>query len=499
MNAKASTPIRIGHVCMLIAILFAQSKSALSNDVLPEPLPGPDMLEQVVQLEHNNASACVLLNTGKVFCWRNTLTGVDYIDLPANEAGYESINTTLNNDIAAITLSNTQLCGIGNTKGVACMYFGASGNDSNPGLDNPPEPDAQYLAMSSISDADSTICAIQTDGRTVCWGADADINHIPAGAHYLKQVDVFSGSACGVDLTGSVICWGKPVAQFGDKDPGSIKNAKQVSLGEFGACIIDADDKLQCFGGMTEYTDAFKARKFRWINVQSRYVENRKPLLCYKYDTGAGGCRYTSYYMGSIGHGSIIPNVGKAKHVSWNGKSCVITTDNGMSCIETFYSPIQQFPSAPENLYMMDFPGTTDVQLFWNQPSTNGDDSDYATGYEIYRNNQLIDRIGRVNTYFDDNVSGDTNYEVRAIRGKIAGYSSFVSAPADIPETNEEEEQSDSDQDQQIVSDDDQQQNQQSELTITPTENNGGTGAGSGLFLLLVFMLGSRRFRQRIV
>ena len=46
-------------------------------------------------------------------------------------------------------------------------------------------------------------------------------------------------------------------AHFGDVGVATIGPAKQISLGTSGACIIDLNDRLECFGEISSFTDIF--------------------------------------------------------------------------------------------------------------------------------------------------------------------------------------------------------------------------------------------------
>lgn len=476
----------IQGTAFLATVLISSGVHANDFGETLQPLPGPRIIEEIVDLEHNIQSTCVLKENGQAFCWNNTLSGTDNMTVAPNEAGYKTLNTALNNDIEEISLSNMQLCGIGKTSGVACVYFGDAQPDVNPRLDNPPEPDAAYIAMTSISQSDSSICAIQNDNRTVCWGSHDGINQIPPEAQYLKQVDTFADLACGIDLTDNVACWGAGTSsqQLDDINPASFGKAKQISLGESSVCIIDSNEKLICLGEMSEYTDAFSYRSFSSIDIQAR--AHNKPLLCYQYINGSRGCRYTSLYMGSIGNGSAIPNFGELKLISWAEKSCVITTENKMICVPSFYTPINQFPTAPENLQI--FRNATQyIEIIWDKASELNTDDDYATGYEIYRNDVLLGTTGLVSKYFVENISGAVNIEVRPVRGAIAGYSSFVSDSGHLTDWDNDQDGAQSDDTPDTEFDSSQEEARQEQAS------NGTGGAGASLALPLIMLMVRRR------
>jgi len=233
---------------LAISAIMVITPLALNAQELGEPRIGAEILPETVQLVHNSRTACALQNAGDVFCWANSV--FSGLDTPADEAGFSTLNVTLNNDIRAITLSDNHHCAIGQVSGVACVNLDVSPFNIDFGLDNPPEPDASYLSISDIRGGDANVCGIQTDNRVVCWGFVDSVNDVPPEAAFLQQVDVFSGRACGIDLNNALVCWGDigrtftgEDLQFGDVDITSIGAAKQIALGNFGACLI----RRRCF------------------------------------------------------------------------------------------------------------------------------------------------------------------------------------------------------------------------------------------------------------
>jgi len=85
-----------------------------------------------------------------------------------------------------------------------------------------------------------------------------------------------------------------------------------------------------------------------------------------------------------------------------------------------------QFPTAPRNL-SVDFFSETEAELTWARPSESRLSDEFASGYEIFRDGVLIERLPVVTSFFDNNTNPAANYEVRATRALIAGASSFTS------------------------------------------------------------------------
>ena len=109
---------------------------------LGEPLTGPEIVAETVQIERNYDVNCVLRNTGSVFCWeRRLFLTISFEDFNPDVGSFSELNTALDNDIASITLDGNNLCGIGRESGVACV---ATRNPSSvlSLVRTPPEPEA---------------------------------------------------------------------------------------------------------------------------------------------------------------------------------------------------------------------------------------------------------------------------------------------------------------------------------------------------------------------
>lgn len=396
---------------------------------------GDEILQEAVDLEVNSSTACILKEAGDVFCWKNDFIGQINISTPPNQAGYETTNIALDNDISEITLGIDTLCAIGQSSGVACTYFGSARFDVNPGLDNPPEPDASYLSISSISVDQRTICGIQTDNRVVCWGESAAITNVPAEAAYLKQVSVQLGRACGIDLNDNLVCWGDTAADpqfkylFGTVDPSTIDNVKEIALSPYGACVINANDELDCFHEMSDYADVYAGQTFKNIDIDSSFG----PKICYDAADATRQCERVFFYTHETSIESQIPEDAQARLISSPGRVCYIEADNSeMNCLKSTTAIQNQFPSAPENLTVEVYSDNA-AELFWTRPLNNSTTDEYTTGYEVYRDGNFIQRLRISSSFFDSNSNPGASYELRPTRGAIAGTSSFVSVDGIIP------------------------------------------------------------------
>ena len=407
---------------------------------LGEPLIGPEILSETVQIEHNSFANCALQNTGSVFCWGK---GRGFSNTPeifiSDVAGSWTLNAALNNDIASITLDSVHLCGIGRESGIACVAAVGRSFSANGSVQFPPEPDASYLSISDLGPLNSgSVCAIQADNRVVCWGSTLggsdNVGNIPPEAAFLKQVDVESSRACGIDLNSSVVCWGRPRlnagvdAHFGDVDLAMLGPVKQISLGRSGACLIDMNDRLECFGEINSFTDIFSDVTLSSIEVGGTFSFNNANILCYETTSGEKNCQTLTFSVDGTSSDSVFSADADTRLISLRNGVCYVTRDDMMKCSVSGDSLDQnQFPTAPQSL-SFDLYSDTQGELTWTRPSVDISTDDFALGYEIFRDGVLIDRLPVVTSYFDSNTNPNASYEVRATRGLIAGTSAFVNA-----------------------------------------------------------------------
>ncbi len=424
----SSSPLRLASVVAMLLMpvtVFGQE--------LGEPLTGTEILPETVQIEHSNFGRCALRNTGDVFCWEREFSVDNTFENSFSDVtAFSKLNEALNNDIASITLDSIHLCGIGRVSGVACVFVDQPRINRFAELQSPPEPDASYLSISDLIAIDSSVvCAIQIDNRVVCWGErdtnSASVLDVPPEAAFLQQLDLLTHRACGIDLNNALVCWGRPLPQpdggdrlFGDVDIATIGQVKQISLGRVGACIIDIDDKLECFGRIEGYTDILSDQSFSSIEVDDFH-------LCFETTNGQKDCLVLPPSESSAE--SVIPPGIDARLFSPSfGDVCYVTTDEVMNCTQFGDLPDQnQFPSAPQNL-TLDLFSETQGELIWARPSQNASTDEFATGYEIFRDGVFIARLPVVTSYIDSSTNPDANYEVRATRGLIAGTSAFINA-----------------------------------------------------------------------
>ncbi len=436
LTSTASTlPMQLARIMAILLFPFT-----VMGQELGEPLTGPEILPETVQIEHSLFANCALLNTGSVFCWDTRVPLIStFENFITDIASFSELNAALNNDIASITLDSVHLCGIGRVSGIACVAALGRSSSANGEVAFPPEPEASYLSISDLGPNNSpSVCGIQTDNRVVCWGSTLsgsnNIANVPPEAAFLQQVDVDFTRACGIDLNNALVCWGRSRlnggvdAHFGDVDITTIGPVKQVSLGRLGACVIDMNDRLECFVEFSSFTDIFADVTFSSIEVSETFQFSNRNVLCYETTSGEKDCQELTVTEDSASSESILSSDADVRLISSRNGVCYISTDEVMTCTgrQGLFEQ-NPFPTAPQNLNV-NFFSDIQAELTWARPTADPMADDFASGYEIFRDGVFIARLPVVTSFIDSNTNPDADYEVRATRGLIAGTSAFVNA-----------------------------------------------------------------------
>ncbi len=407
---------------LLLSLLPAAAEAQQTDNIL-QARPGPEITNTTIDLQINFEGPCLLQSSGELFCWdehpRIEPTEPDY------RVDFQYLNDALDNDIAEFSLGTfgSNACAIGSESGVACVDNPLYEFEATR-LDEIPEPDASYIALSRL-DLSGTICGIQSDNRTVCWGESSIVSAVPETALYLKQVDVNYQQACGVDLSDQLVCWGETILendqnqQFGNEDLSSLGTIKQVALGPYAACVLKTDDSLRCFGAMSHYTEHFQGQTFKSIDL----LYTGSPSVCFETLDGTKDCISEGYINDTdIGFASVLLDNANPRLLWAIGQIHQINDDN--SFLRYYDNHGQQtgeslFPSKPAG-FRREIYSAHALELFWNRASEQGD---VVTGYEIYRDGQLIDTTSVVTSHYIDGLDDarNTSFSIRALRGEVAG------------------------------------------------------------------------------
>ena len=101
------------------------------------------------------------------------------------------------------------------------------------------------IPFAELSSGLGITCGRRTDGKTVCWGGDAEPLAAVQPTVPFKSIEMAPRDLCGLDANDRVRCFGQ---LSNDVDQAPDLPFYAVSAGASGACGIDRAFKLQCWG-----------------------------------------------------------------------------------------------------------------------------------------------------------------------------------------------------------------------------------------------------------
>ncbi|MBN2495355.1 MAG: hypothetical protein JXR96_12240 [Deltaproteobacteria bacterium] len=159
-------------------------------------------------------------------------------------------------------------------------------------------------------------CAVEKDGRAVCWGYDQLEQSSPPADARLKSVSAGMYHSCGLTDAGRAVCWGSDHGPYpGNATPNLPAPPEdafvQLSAGEAHSCGLKADGSIKCWGNKTRIGDGPAGTGFRLVRVgwgQACAVKKDGRLLCWggPEDVKSGGntddafCKDVAVEMGVL-------------------------------------------------------------------------------------------------------------------------------------------------------------------------------------------------------
>lgn len=248
-----------------------------------DPLPAPGRAQAVAT---GGDTTCALLVDGAVTCWGSDLYGQLGNGAPSAIVTSPSAPITLPSPGKAVQISvgYNFACAVLTDGKVTCWGGDTSGQLGNgaPSADVtvPPSPVALPSPGTAVavSAGDSHVCALLTDGKVTCWGADSngqlgngagagDVTAPPAPITLPSPGTAVAISAgayhtCAVLTGGAVTCWGSAVGgALGngtslvpvDAPPPPVSlpggaSAIGVSAGYFVSCAVLDGGDISCWG-----------------------------------------------------------------------------------------------------------------------------------------------------------------------------------------------------------------------------------------------------------
>ena len=210
---------------------------------MPTEPPQPSSPTAYVKISVSSTHACAVRFDYQIFCW-----------------GTEKEGRTLvpSGRFTNVSTGSRHTCGIKLDQTIQCWGSNESFSGAVPNTDIVAKP--SYIGQANPPSGLFTVieshsnynCAIGTDDKLQCWGAqagsiDRNGNYRPPPEPKLPSAPVTAVSignhqACAVTKSNDVICWGSSAVQ-----PPNGKYAK-VSVGADHACAIKTDNKMVCWG-----------------------------------------------------------------------------------------------------------------------------------------------------------------------------------------------------------------------------------------------------------
>ena len=240
----------------------------------------------VVSLSVNKSNACVLDEAGKIWCWGKNESGqLGNLSFDDSE---DPVEVDLGNrNMVDVKTGTNHVCALDDAGNIFCWGSNGSGQlgygkGASSVISGVPQPtrviiksDINEKKVSLLSCGYESTSAVDEDGNLYFWGRP-DLNSLEY-SHIAKiegtgdereygDVAFFGTGAahkCLLDSEGDVYCWGNNNrGQLGNNSDESSdqpekidvsgvlndKNIKMLSVGEYHNCVLDAENKIYCWG-----------------------------------------------------------------------------------------------------------------------------------------------------------------------------------------------------------------------------------------------------------
>jgi alpha-tubulin suppressor-like RCC1 family protein len=245
---------QVGAV-LLVPLLLGCSEAAAPTGRSPTSL---------IAVAAGDAFTCALGTDQRPYCWGN---------VPPSQRSTIPVPVRSSPTLASIATSQHSVCGISIAREVWCWGRNDSGQlgiGTTVDTASPALVQATGRSFTSVTSGGDHSCAIATDGRAWCWGANAQgqlgtgsltssLVPVPvAGGYTFTALSAGDSHTCGIVAEGALYCWGNNAdGQLGDSTtanrsvPTLVRGShifQSVSLGFVHTCGIAVGGVAWCWG-----------------------------------------------------------------------------------------------------------------------------------------------------------------------------------------------------------------------------------------------------------
>ena len=263
----SSYRVDLGENEQSVALPEELSFAIVDDDLLPVPV-----VERFLAVDYG--VACAALSGGSIRCWHGSIFSdrlesalrftdfgaVRQLDIGDNFICWWRMDRTVRcegdnyqgqlnipSDLSAVTalaVGEDHTCALQTDGRVLC--WGYNGWPDNPdGRVTPPEDLGQVVLLVS---GDNRSCALQTDGRVRCWGRDLRSWSSPPGdLGPVAQLALGDSHGCALQTDGRVRCWGSN-SDGRSSPPEDLGPVAQLALGDDHSCALQTDGRVRCWG-----------------------------------------------------------------------------------------------------------------------------------------------------------------------------------------------------------------------------------------------------------
>lgn len=357
--------VLVGGAAATLAVFLATG-SADGNSPRDSPSAGGAAAVQVsvdTTRDSNEGATCAVLVGGSVDCWGASAVGQlgDNQDIgPSVCEGEPCSQTPVGvsglTDATEVASGGLDVCAVVTTGGIYCWGGNESGNLGTGSITGPqrcrgygglsrpcsmtPVPVAGISDATEVALGEDFACALVAGGRVVCWGSatGGELGDgsapVPAsclcsaapvpvsGLTGVTEISAGGDDACALLAGGAIDCWGdNSTGALGDslssqslsRTPVSVSgitNAKQVSVGDRGACAVLAGGAVECWGD----------------NSYGELAQPSDPEVAADYN-----CLSNDYFSCSVNPVEVA-QITNATQVTYGAATCALLTTQHVDC-----------------------------------------------------------------------------------------------------------------------------------------------------------------------